>query len=29
YTIVDRVEDVLPAILNAPEPALGDNIRRM
>lgn len=29
YTIVERVDDVLPAILQAPEPAVGDNIRRL
>ena len=29
YTVVERVEDVLPAILRAPEPAVGDNIRRL
>ena len=29
YRFVDRVEDVLPAILSQPAPAIGDNIRRM
>ncbi|WP_119677955.1 LOG family protein [Indioceanicola profundi] len=29
YTIVDRVEDILPAIMRQPDPSVGDNIRRL